>query len=156
MPIAFLLALQASGMVVDWLGTSEQIRLGRMGEKIERAGINADIQTSRLQAEDESLQAMRQLRQNLGTQFAAAAARGGRGGSSIFVTNQSVSNFNADERMRKINQLGKEAHLRANSTLSKLHQQTSENTAWNTFRQNVVNKIGTSVQAYNTSGKLFS
>ena len=145
MPFAFLLALQASGMVVDWLGRNQQIELSRMGAEIEQAGINANIATSRVQAEDQSLMAMKQLRQNLGTQAALLAARGIRSGAgnAALAPNESIGNFNADQRMARINQLAKEAQYRASGTLSKLHQQTFENNTWNEFRSNVINKIPT-------------
>lgn len=150
MPIAFLLALQASGMVVDWLGKNEQVRLGKLGAEVEKAGIESNIQMSRLEAEEASLQSMKQLRQNLGTQMAVLAARGTRGDSSsaVFGTAESVGNFNADERIRKINQLGREASLRAGKTLSDLHQQTSVNNTWNEFRKNAISKVPTSKAAW--------
>lgn len=154
---ALLLAMQASGMVVDWLGKNEQVKLGRIGAQIEQAGITANIAQSRLEAEDASLQSLKQLRQNLGTQAAVFAARGvrsGAGNALSFMT-ESVSNFKADERMRKINQLGREAELKAGSTLSKLHQQTRENTIWNQFRTDVFNKISTNPETYKQLGKSF-
>lgn len=145
MPFAFLLAMQASGMVVDWLGKKDQIRMARMGAQVEQAGIESEIQSSRLQTEDESVQAMINLRKNLGTQAALFAARGTASGSgtALLFSNESVGNFNADERIRRINQLGNEARLKAGMTLSKLHQQTYENNTWNEFRQSAINKIPT-------------
>lgn len=154
---AILLAMQAAGMVVDYMGKQEQVRLGRMGAQVEEAGINANIASSRLQAEDESLQSMVALRKNLGTQAAMLAARGTRAGAgtAIVAPMTSVSNFNADERIRKINQMGRENSLKANKVLSSLHQQTSENNIWNEFRQNIINKIPTSPAAYNEWAKSF-
>ena len=151
MPIAFLLAMQASGMIVDWLGKNDQIRMSRMGAQLEQAGINSNIASSRLQYEDESLQSMKNLRMNLGSQAAMLAARGIRGGSptSAILSNESTANFNADERIRKINQSGQQAGLRANKLLSGLHQNTSENNTWNKFRSNVFKQLPTSPSAYN-------
>src|SRR5690348_6584482 len=128
MPIAFLLAMQAAGMVVDYFGTQRQIGMGRMGAQMEQEGIESNIQMTRLESEDASLNAMRQLRENLGSQAAIFAARGVRGntGSALSLTTQSISNFNADERTRRMNLLGKEAQLRASKVLSGLHQLTSE------------------------------
>jgi len=146
-PLALLLSMQAGGMVVDWLGKQEQIRMGKMGAKLEQAGINQNIQLARLQSEDESLNAMRDLRKNLGTQAAMLAARGVRGGSSIFVTNESISNFNADERIRKINLMSNEAGLRAGKLLSSFHQKTYSNATRGEFFKNVFNKLPTSPNA---------
>lgn len=158
MPIAFLLALQASGMVVDWLGKKEQARMGRMGAEIEQAGIESEIQTTRLQTEEDSLAAMKQLRQNLGTQAAMFAARGvaSGAGSAMLFANESVGNFNADERVRRINQLGNEARLKAGKTLSTLHQKTTESKLWNEFGKSVINRVPTSPDAWGQISKGFS
>lgn len=145
MPFAFLLALQASGMVIDWFGKRNQIELSRMGAKIEQAGIESNIYSARLEAEDAATQSMKQLRQNLGTQLAFAAAKGAGKGttSTILLSNESVGNFNADQRIRRINLMGKEANLRAGQVLSKLHETSYENNIWNEFRQSAINKVGT-------------
>lgn len=143
MPLAFLLAMQASGMVVDWLGNQEQIRMGKLGQQVEQAGINSDIATSRLEAEDESLQSMVQLRKNMGTQAAMLAARGTRAGAgtAALFSNESLSSYNADERMRKISESSREAQLRAQGLLSDLHEKTNEQNLNNQFLKNVFNKI---------------
>lgn len=145
MPFAFLLAMQAAGMVVDWLGKKDQIRMARMGADIEQAGIESNIESTRLQTEDESLQAMINLRKNMGTQAALFAARGtaSGAGTALLFGSESQSNANTDERMRRINQLGNEARLKAGMTLSKLHQKIYENNTWNEFRQSAINKIPT-------------
>ena len=155
--MGFMLSLQASGMVMDYFGKQEQVRLSKLGSQIEQAGINANIKVSQLESEDSSLQAMKQLRQNLGTQAAMAAARGIRSGTGapLLAANESVGNFNADERMRKINQLGNEANLRAGLAISKLHQQTTQNTTWNQFRTNVANRFPTDPDAYKRLGSAF-
>ena len=155
MPFSFLLALQASGMVMDWYGKSEQIRLGKMGEQIEQANINSNIATSRLQTEEDTLSSMKKLRQNLGSQAVMMAARGVRGPMSTVLSNESVGNFNADSRIRRINQMGNEAALRAQKLISNLHEKTFENNTWNEFRQGVINKIPTSPEAWNKIGGSF-
>jgi hypothetical protein len=157
MPLAFLLALQASGMVLDYFGKQDQIRLARMGQQLEQAGIESNIATSRLSTEEQSLQSMKELRQNLGTQAAIFAARGQRSGqgSAALITNQSVANYNADERIRRINQSGTEANLRAGKLISQLHEKTYENDVWSEFRKSVFNKIPTSPSAYTTAAGSF-
>jgi hypothetical protein len=155
MPFSFLLALQASGMVMDWFGKSEQIRLGRMGEQVEQAGINANIATSRLQTEEDTLASMKKLRQNLGTQAVMMAARGVGGPMGAVLSNESVGNFNADSRIRRLNQMGNEASLRAQKLMSNLHEKTFENNTWNEFRNNTINRIPTSPEAWNKIGGSF-
>ncbi len=149
-PIAFLYALQASGMVVDYFGKQDQIRMSRIGAQIEQAGINSNIASSRLESEEGSLQSMRQLRQNLGTQAAMLAARGVRAGAgtAALFGNESIGNFNADERIRKINQLGNEANLRAGKLMSQFHEKTYENKTWNEFKNSIVDKISTNPSSY--------
>ena len=157
-PIGFLLALQAGGMVVDYLGKSEQVRLGRMAEQIEQAGIEANIQQARLETEDQSLQALIELRKNLGTQAAVAAARGVSvaAGSSIVARQESLSTAGSDERMRRLNLMARETQLKSQMTLSKLHQQTNANNQWNTFRQNVLSRFPTNLDSISQIAKGFS
>jgi uncharacterized protein YutE (UPF0331/DUF86 family) len=80
MPFALLLAMQASGMIIDWLGTRNQQMYADMGAKLQQAGIESEIEQNRLQTENDSLQEMKNLRQTLGTQAAIFAARGTRAG----------------------------------------------------------------------------
>jgi urease accessory protein UreF len=150
MPIALLLAMQASGMIIDWFGKNEQIRLGKMGAEVEQAGIESNIQLSRLETEQESLDAMVALRKNLGTQAAMLAARGTRSGqgTAALFGNESLSSFNSNEKMRRLNQMSREAALKAGKTISKLHQKTFENNTWNEFTKNITRNIPTSPEAY--------
>lgn len=158
MPLAFLLAMQASGMVIDYLGRQDQIRMGRMGAKLEQESINADIASSRLQYEENSLEAMKQLRQNMGTQAAMFAARGvnAGAGTAVLFGNESVGNFNSNERIRKLNLRTREAQLKAGVTMSKMHQRTNENKIWNEFRQNTINRIPTSPDSWKGFNQAFS
>jgi len=98
---------------------------------------------------------MQQLRQNLGTQAAIFAARGTRAGvgSAASIVSNSVSNFNADERTRRMNLLGKEAHLRAQGVLSGLHQLTSETQMGQAFRQRTLDRIPTDPKAWGQISK---
>jgi len=138
-----LLAMQAAGMVIDWATTQEQIRMGRMGAKMEQAGIAMNIEMTRAQAEDASLQSMKQLRQTLGSQAAVQAARGTKSGvgSALSVTNESMKAFSDDERTRRMNLLAKEAELKAGSVMSKLHQEQSESQLGAALRQRFFDKL---------------
>lgn len=140
-----LLGMQAAGMVMDWMGTQDQIRMGRMGAKIEQAGIKANIALTRAQAEDASVQAMQNLRKTLGSQAAIMAARGTRSGvgSALAITSESVGAFNKDEQIRKMNQIARENELKAGMVMSNLHQQTFETQMTNALRQRFFDKLPT-------------
>lgn len=117
------LAMQAAGMITDLFGTFGQQHMMDLGEKLQQAGINANIEQVRLQTEDASLQSMIQLRQTVGSQIALFAARGSStvGGSSAFGSiSDSFANFKSDDRMRRLNALGKENQLRAGNAMSVL------------------------------------
>jgi len=147
--LPILLAMQAAGMVTDWFGVQEQKRLGGLGAKVEQAAITSNIEMTRLQAEDASLQAMKQLRQNLGTQAAMNAARGTRGnaGSAVAFTQESLRNFGSDEQARRMNLLSKEAELRASGVLSGLHQLTSETQLGQQLTKGIFNNLPISALA---------
>jgi len=154
MPVAFLLAMQAAGMVIDWYGTNQQKQLSRLGTQIEQAGIESQIQMTRLEAEEASLAAMKKLRQTMGSQAAVFAARGtfGGAGSALALTTQSMTDFSSDERIRKINQQAKEANLRANSTMAGLHQLTYETQLGQAMRQRFFDKLPLSTLGGGDSG----
>lgn len=155
MPFALLLAMQAAGMVTDYFGMREQQRLGNMGYKVQQAGINANIYQTRLETEDASLQAMINLRKNLGTQLAVQAARGTStsGGSAVSLFQESIGNFNSDERMRRINQLGRENELKAGGSIAKLNQTATNSKLWSSFASRSLERFGTSAQYWYAGGK---
>jgi hypothetical protein len=142
-PIAWLFAAEAGGMVMDFIGSESQIDKAREAEKVDQANIQNEINLSKLQTEEASLQSMKTLRQNLGTQAAVLAARGTQAGtgSAAEATEESIGNFNADARIRKINELSKEAQLRAGAKISDMHEQIYESNVWNEFAKNSINQI---------------
>ena len=156
-PIGFMLAAQAGGMIMDYFGTAAQNEQAAEAARLQQEAIQASIATSRLQTEDESLRAMVSLRQNLGTQAAMMAARGIRAGTGVGVLamTESQGNFNADERMRRMNQMMNEKRLKAGMEISKMHQQAFENNNWNAFAGRVINKIPTSPEFYKQLGASF-
>jgi len=79
--IYLLLAMQAAGMITDFFGTQNQAQLMKMGMKVQQAGIESDLAMTKLESQDASLQAMKQLRQTMGTQIATMAARGTAAGA---------------------------------------------------------------------------
>lgn len=124
----FLLAMQAAGVGLQLFGFNQQQQMDRLGRDLEHEGIEANIELARTSAAQESLEAIKSLRQNLGTQIAVNAARGTATnvGSAFFISQKSIGQFNQDERVRRLNLLSKEAGLRANDVLSGLHQLKSE------------------------------
>lgn len=140
---AALLGMEAAGMVINYLGNQNQIAMGRMGAELEQAAINSNIEITRAQAEDQTLQSMRKLRQNLGSQIAIQAARGNSsvGGTAVSLLNQSISNFNEDKSSRNLNMMGRINELKAQSTLSRLHEQGFENKLNTDFTKSIFNQI---------------
>lgn len=138
-PMWILLAMQAAGMVVDYFGKEDQKKFGRQGARLEQMGIETNIELTRLQAEDASVAAMKNLRQTLGSQAAYSAALGRRANPAFMAESQ--NEFNADERTRKINFMSKEAELRAQIIMSKLHQQSSEAKADNDWTKKIFDLI---------------
>ena len=143
MPLALLLAMQAAGMIVDYLGTKNQQDMANMGAKIQQAGIEANIEQTRLETEDESLRMLQNLRQTLGSQAALYAARGQRAGvgSALAITENTIGTANADERTLRLNQRGKENALKAGLVISKLDQMGNNSKLWQGFAQRTINRI---------------
>jgi hypothetical protein len=150
MPWAFLLAFQASGMIIDYLGTRHQQLLSEMGARAEQSGIEANIQQTRLETEQASLQAMRNLRQTMGTQIAAFAARGTatNAGSSLTALTESLSNFNSDERVRRLNAMGKENQLRGGAAISRLNSMSENSKLWQGFGTRTLNRFPSSYSGW--------
>ena len=155
MPFAFLLAMQAAGMVMDYYGNKKQIEMGRMGQKVEQAGIETNIQMTRLESENASLNAMKNLRQTLGSQAAIMAARGtsSGAGSAMAIRGESVNEFYSDERNRKTNLAYKEASLKAGIAMSKLHQWTSETQLGQAMRKRMFENLPISSLGRPSGGK---
>lgn len=158
MPVYLLLAMQAAGMITDFLGTKNQADLLNMGMKVQQSAIDANIEQTRLETADSSLQAMRQLRQTLGSQIAAFAARGTSisGGSAASLFNESFSNFNSDERVRRLNALGKQNQLRANSALSRLQNSSDISKLWQGFSSRTAKGFSTNSAAWSEIGSKVS
>jgi hypothetical protein len=129
LPLAgILLGMQAAGMIVDYAQTRRQQGLIQAGREIEQAQYEANLEALRAQFGQESLSAMQQLRQNIGTQIAVQAARGtsSAAGTALNLRTASQSAFQQDERTRRMNLLAKEADLRAGNALTGLHATASE------------------------------
>ena len=151
MPFALLLAMQAAGMVTDYIGARNQADMMKMGMQVQQAGIESNIAQTRLETEDSSLQSMKQLRQTLGSQIAIFSARGTRtsAGSAVGILNQSQSNFNSDERVRRLNSLGKENQLRSGAAISRLQNSSDNAKLWTGFASRTINRFPTSYSGWN-------
>lgn len=150
MPVYLLLAMQAAGMITDYFGQKNQQQMMKQGAMLQQAGIETNIEQARLETEEASLQSLRDLRQSVGSQIAAFAARGTStaGGSALSILNQSQANFNSDERVRRLNLLGKENQLRAGTAMSKLQYGTDVSKMWQGFGQRTVNRFPSSVSGW--------
>lgn len=154
MPVAFLLALQAAGMVIDYLGTQNQAKFAEMGMKAEQAAIESNIAQHQLETEDASLQSLKQLRQHIGTQIATFAARGTAlgAGSSLISVMGGISDFKSDERTRRINAMGKENQLMGGAAISRLQHMSDTSKLWQGFSTRTLNRFPTSPAAYSKIG----
>lgn len=124
----FLLGMQALGQAADVYGTQQQIRIGRAGAAVDAANIETQLERERLATDMSTLFALQNLRKTMATQQAIFASRGTKigVGSAGHIAEKSQRNFTADERVRRMNLLAKEAGLRAGKALSGLHQLSSE------------------------------
>lgn len=122
----FLLSMEASGMVVSLWEKGNKQELIRQGRELEKAGLSANLESLNYEYEEASLASMQDLRKNLSSQIAINAAKGGGGEAAVGATQKAISNQSADERVRRMNLLAKEANLRANNVLSGLHTLQSE------------------------------
>jgi hypothetical protein len=138
-----LLAFQAAGLITDYRATKNNQKLIQQGRQLEQAAIETNLEAVRLESGQASLDEMKQLRQNLGTQIAMQAARGNAPGAGTALTLQqeSVSNFNADERTRRMNLIAKESQLRASNILSGLHTLQSETQLGQAMTSRMLNTI---------------
>lgn len=123
---AFLLAMQAAGLVTSIFSAHNQDKYIQLGKKLEQEQYTTNLQAVKLKSADESLTEMKQLRHNIGSQIVMQAARGNRGGSSYAGINKASNTFESDERKRRMNLLAAESDLRANHVLSGLHTLQSE------------------------------
>jgi hypothetical protein len=150
MPLSILLAMQSAGMIFDFFGTKNQDELMKMGMRLQQAGIESDIEMTRLQSQEESLAATQNLRQTMGTQIAAMAARGTRAGagSAFSLLTQSFSNYNQDEKIRALNLLARENQLKAKSVMSGLDYSAESSKLWQGFASRTINRLSSSADAY--------
>ena len=99
-----LLAAQAAGIAIDLYGSKQASQNLKRGYELDAATAEKNIEQLRLQATEESLFGLDQLRRNISTQRAIAGARGqvSTAGSARAGTMASERAFGADERAREL------------------------------------------------------
>lgn len=140
---AFLLSMQAAGLVTSIFGARSQDKYIKIGRKLEQEQFETNLQALKLQSAEASLDEMKQLRQNIGTQIVSQAAKGNRGAVSYAGINQSSNAFDSDERTRRMNLLAKESELRANHVLSGLHSLQAETQLGQSITSTFLNSLQT-------------
>lgn len=120
----FLMAMQAAGLITSFFGNQSKQKTINLGRKLENEQFTTNMQAIKLQSAQGSLDEMKQVRQNIGSQIAINAARGNR--NTFGGINETTSNFEKDERYRRMNLMAKESELRAAHILSGLHTLESE------------------------------
>lgn len=138
---AFLFAMQAAGLVTSIMGAKSQQRTIKLGRQLEQEQFTTNMQAIKLQSAEASLDEMKQVRQNIGSQIAFNAARGNRGGSSYGGINETTKNFENDERKRRMNLMAKESELRSANILSGLHTAQSETRLGQSLMSDVLNTL---------------
>jgi len=138
---AFLLSMQAAGLVTSFFGAKSQQKTIELGRKLENAQFSTNMEAIKLESAQGSLAEMKDVRQNISSQIAVNAARGNRGASSVAGINETAHNFADDERTRRMNLLAKESELRAGHILSGLHTAQSETQLGQSLLKDIFNTI---------------
>jgi len=140
---AFLLSMQAAGAITSIYDANNKKKLIQMGRDLETAATETNLEAIRTQSAQESLEELKALRQNIGTQIVLNAAKGVSSGAGSALTNieASKSNYLKDEKTRRLNLLMKENQLRAANVLSGLHTLTSETQLGQSLTNQIFNNL---------------
>lgn len=140
---AFLLSMQAAGAIFDISQARQQQNLLKQGAALQAASFEANMEALRAQSADESLEALKRVRENVSSQIVNNAARGtaSGAGSSLSSIQKSEQNFGKDESTRRMNLLMKENELRANNVLSGLHTLQSETQIGQSLTGQIFNRL---------------
>lgn len=141
---AFLMSMQAAGLVTSVYSAGRRSEMIQIGRTLQKEELDTNLKALRLQFSESSLEAMKKLRADMGSQIAINAAKGRRGGSSQASINRSFSNFQQDERARRINLLARESSLRASNILSGLHTAESESELGRSLTKSLFDTVRTS------------
>lgn len=138
---AFLLSMQAAGLVTSFFGAKSQSKTIALGRKLENAQFSTNMEAIKLESAKSSVAEMKQVQQNISSQIAVNAARGNRGASSYTGIDETTHAFAEDERTRRMNLLAKESELRAGNILSGLHTAQSETQLGQSLLKDIFNTI---------------
>lgn len=136
---AFLLSMQAAGLVTSWFGKQSQQKTIQLGRKLEQEQFTTNMAAIKLQSAESSLDEMKLVRQNIGSQIAVNAARGNR--NTFGGINETTRNFENDERKRRMNLMAKESELRAGNILSGLHTAEAESQLGQSLLKDFLNTL---------------
>jgi hypothetical protein len=123
---AFLMSMQAAGLITSIWGAHNQEKFIKMGRQLEQEQFTTNLQAIKLQSASESLDEIKDLRKNIGSQMIMDAARGNRAGGSAWGITESVTAFESDERKRRLNLMASESQLRLGNVMSSLNILKSE------------------------------
>ena len=140
---AFLMAMQAAGLVSSAYSYKNKMNQIQLGRQLEQEQFSTNLQAIKLESDQQSLIALRQVRKNIGSQVAANAALGRSGGSAYAGIAESYRSYNEDERTRRLNLLSKESQLRAGNVLSGLHTLESETQLGQALTSQILNTLPT-------------
>lgn len=120
--LGLTLAFQAAGLIGGYKGMQSNLRMTTQAAQLEKQQNAMNMQAIKNQSAQASLEAMKDLRKNMGYQLATQTARGTEmQGSALALLHESEVNFNNDEQIRRMNTLAKEADLRAAGVISGMH-----------------------------------
>jgi len=136
---AFLLSMQAAGLVTSFFGKQSQMKKIKQGRQLEQEQFTTNMAAIKLQSAEGSLDEMKLVRQNIGSQIAVNAARGNR--NTFGGINETNRNFESDERKRRMNLMAKESELRAGNILSGLHTAEAESQLGQSLMKDFLNTL---------------
>jgi hypothetical protein len=152
---AFLLSMQAAGVVVSMWSKHSADKQIQQGRAIEKAGIEMNMAANNYEFQETSLASMQELRQNLGTQAVMQAARGVSTGteSSVGQAQKSISSQKGEQEARRMRLLAREAELRASNVLSGLHTMQSETQLGQTLSKDLFEAASTGIRQFGYEGQ---
>ena len=141
----FTLSMQAAGTLFSLFSTGSQQKMIDLGRQVSQGQLEANLSAIRVASAESSLDEMKQLRQNIGSQIAIQAARGtaSGSGSAASLQQRSKATFVQDERVRRMNLLSKESQLRAGNAMSALNTLTSETQMGQSVTKKIFNTLST-------------
>lgn len=141
---AFLLSMQGAGLVTSLFGAQSQDSFIKLGRKLEQEQFTTNLQAIRVQSAQASLDEMKQLRSNIGSQIVAQAAKGNRGASSYKGIEKASQEFDKDERIRGLNLMAAESKLRAGHLDSVFKSLNAQSQLGQNLTKQVINSLQTS------------